>query len=123
VCVCVRVRVCACVRMRVVCVCVRVTGVWAFDLLQTQPLSCGSEGYVWEVTRSMKSTAPDRAIVPEGLSHTDIHTHACVHTHSHTLTYTHTHTHTHMPSVRARTHALRRAFDSVAKSDPFLEAV
>jgi len=41
-------------------------GVWAFDLLQTQPLSCGSEGYVWEVTRSMKSTAPDRAIVPEG---------------------------------------------------------
>jgi hypothetical protein len=34
-------------------------GVWAFDLLQTLELSCGAAGFVWEVTRSAKSTPPD----------------------------------------------------------------
>jgi hypothetical protein len=41
-------------------------GVWSHRLVQELSLSCGADGYIWEVERSAKSTPPDRAIVPEG---------------------------------------------------------
>lgn len=41
-------------------------GVWSHHLMRELPLSCGAEGYIWEVKRSAKSTPPDRALVPEG---------------------------------------------------------
>jgi len=34
-------------------------GVWEFKLLESMPLSCESEGFVWEVVRSAKSSPPD----------------------------------------------------------------
>ena len=41
-------------------------GVWHHQLVQEVSLSCGADGYIWEVERSAKSTPPDRALVPEG---------------------------------------------------------
>ena len=41
-------------------------GVWSHRLVQELSLSCGADGYIWEVERSAKSTPPDRAILPEG---------------------------------------------------------
>lgn len=41
-------------------------GVWAFTLRDTLALSCGAEGYVWEVSRSAKSTKPDEKPTAEG---------------------------------------------------------
>ena len=32
---------------------------WEFKLLESVPLSCESEGFVWEVVRSAKSSPPD----------------------------------------------------------------
>jgi hypothetical protein len=37
-------------------------GVWAFTLLDTLELSCGDAGFIWSVTRSCKSTPPDRSV-------------------------------------------------------------